>query len=332
VNKLSAIAEAIKRTRNALICGHVMPDGDSIGSVLAMGLALSGRGKHVTMAGPDPIPEIYNFLPGVELFQAHEKPLPGQYDTLIVLDCSIPERLGENFRDLLKHDMVIINLDHHAGSEPFAALNYIDCKAAATGEIVFDLLDLMGIPLTVDIATCLYTAIITDTGSFQYENTTAGTHYRIARLIEGGALADQIHTRLYEEKPLAGLRLLGSALNTLHLSACGRIAWMIVRRETLGALGAKDEHADGLAGYARVIKGVQVGVLFFEKEPGKFKVGFRSKSPVDVNQIARVFDGGGHSRAAGCVLEGSLPEVQERVITAVLNFLGEIHEWHNQCS
>jgi phosphoesterase RecJ-like protein len=332
VNNLSVIAEAVKRTRNALVCGHIMPDGDSIGSVLAMGLALSNSGKQVTMAGPDPIPEIYNFLPGAELFQTHEKPPSGRYDTLIVLDCSISERMGENFRDLLEHDMVVISLDHHIGSEPFAALNFIDCKAAATGEIVFDLLDLMGMPLTVDIATCLYTAIITDTGSFQYENTTAGTHYRIARLIEGGALADQIHTRLYEEKPLASLRLLGSALDTLNLSACGRIAWMTVRRETLGALGAEDEHADGLAGYARAIKGVQVGVLFFEKEPGKFKVGFRSKNPVDVNRIARVFGGGGHSRAAGCMLEGSLPEVQERVIVAVLNFLGEGNGRHNQYS
>lgn len=323
MNELSVIAEAINCAKRVLICGHIMPDGDSIGSILAMGLALSGRGKQVTMAGPDPVPEIYTFLPGVEFFRVCKQPPPGRYDTLIVLDCSIPERLGEGFQGLLKNGMMVINLDHHTGSDPFATLNYIDCEAAATGEIVFELLDLMNIPLTVDIAICLYTAIVTDTGSFQYENTTSGTHYRIARLIEGGAPISEINTRLYEEKPLVGLRLLGSALNTLRLSACGRVAWMTVSREMLDALGARDEHTDGVASYARTIKGVQVGVLFFEKKPGEFKIGFRSKSSVDVNQVARFFGGGGHSRAAGCVLEGSLPEVQERVITTILSFLQE---------
>lgn len=321
MKRLSAVAEAINSAERVLICGHIMPDGDSIGSILAMGMALKGRGKQVTMAGPDPVPEVYGFLPGVELFLACEKPPPGQYDVLMVLDCSVPGRLGENFQDLLERKMMVVSLDHHIDSEPFATLNYLDCKAAATGEIVFDLLELMGVPLTGDIATCLYTAIVSDTGSFQYENTTPGTHYRIARLIEGGVSVCKINTHLYEERPLASLRLLGCALNTLHLSNCGRVAWMTVSKEMLDGLGAEHGHTGGLVSYARVIKGVKVGVLFLENEPGKVKISFRSKGPVDVSQVAHYFGGGGHSRAAGCVLEGTLPEVQERVINVVLNCL-----------
>lgn len=321
MNSLADLAAAIRRSERVLICGHVSPDGDSLGSVLALGLTLEKLGKKVTMAGPDPVPAIYDFLPGAERFWVGEPPAD-KFDTLIVLDCSVPERLGRGYQELLNSQLEIINIDHHAGSLSFGTYRYVDHLSASVGEIIFELLHLMKVSITMETAICLYTAIITDTGSFQYDSTTPDTHRRVAKLLEIGVPAAEICTRLYEEKPKASILLLGQALNTLSLSPCGKVCWITVSREMLNKTGAKDEHTEGLVNFTRSIRGVEVGLLFHEVSDNKYKISFRSKNLVDVNRLAALFGGGGHARAAGCVLQGSLNEIREKVVSAAVLMAG----------
>jgi phosphoesterase RecJ-like protein len=318
LTELTEVAGVLSRADDAFVCGHVMPDGDALGSALALGWALERLGKRVTVASPDPVPELYAFLPGVERLVTDGAGLSG-HTTFVMVDCSVPARLGV-YEEALKAGSIglVVNIDHHqpAGGA-MSSLSFIDPGAAATGEIVFDLIELLGVPLTRDPATCLYTAIVTDTGSFQYESTGAGTHRRAARLIEAGVSVAEVNSRLYEQKPLAGLLLLQRALGGLTFAAGGRIAYMSVTLADLAAVGARDEHTEGLINYARFVRGVEVAVLFRETEPGRFKVGLRSKHRVDVQAVAALFGGGGHTRAAGCLLEGTLDRVRDILLAAV---------------
>lgn len=325
MNNLADIAAALKRAESVLICGHVMPDGDSLGSVLALGITLENMGKKVIMAGHDPAPAIYDFLPGLEKYRAGLPPENG-FDTFIVLDCSVPERLGSGYQDLLSGDKVVIVMDHHASSACFGKYRYVDPSASAVGEIIYDLIIEMGLEITLDVAVCLYTAIVTDTGSFQYDSTTPGTLRRVANLMEIGVPAAQVNIRIYEEKPKAVFLLLCSALSTLKLSPCGKVSWMTVTRETLKNCGAEGEHTEGLVNYTKSIRGVEVGMLFREVEEGCYKISFRSKDFVDVNRLAALFGGGGHFHAAGCTVQGDLDEIREKVVSAALSAVRGINQ------
>lgn len=317
MNNLADIAAALKRAESVLVCGHVMPDGDSLGSVLALGLTLESMGKKVTMAGPDPSPTIYDFLPGLDKYRVGLPP-DGGFDTLVILDCSVPERLGPGFQELLSGETDIIILDHHASSSCFGKYRYVDPAASAVGEIIYDLIIEMGLVINRDVAICLYTAMVTDTGSFQYDSTTPGTLRRVANLMEIGVPAAQINVRIYEEKPKAVFQLLCSVLSTLTTSSCGKVSWMTVTRETIKNSGAEDEHTEGLVNYAKSIRGVEVGMLFREVEEGCYKISFRSKDAVDVNRLAALFGGGGHPHASGCTVQGALDEIKEKVVAAAL--------------
>jgi len=322
VNSLEEIAGALVSSSRVIICGHVIPDGDCLGSVAALGMALEKKGKGVTLASPDPVPEALLFLPGAARFVTDPGD-PGRYDTMIALDCSVPERLG-SFRRYLDRIPKVINIDHHVATAGFAHYNYMDPGAAATGEILMDLLDLMGCSLDRDMATCLYVALATDTGSFRYENTSPETFRRAARLLEAGIPTGEINIRLYEEKPLQAIQVLGAALETLRISPCGKVAWVVVERGLLGRYGAGDEHTDGLINFVRTIKGVEVAIMFREIEAGKYKVGFRSKGEVDVHRLASKLGGGGHIRAAGCVMGGDLRQVVEKVVQEALGDLAGV--------
>lgn len=318
MNSLAEIAGVLRGAGKVVLCGHVMPDGDCVGSVAALGMALEGMGKNVVLASPDPIPELLSFLPGYNRFLIGEESLRGEYDTFVMLDCSVPERLGK-VRALLERDLVTINIDHHISTGHFAGYNHINPSAAAVGEIVLELIDLLGVSISRDMAIGLYVALVTDTGSFQYENTSSDTLRRAARLMDAGVPSPAINILLYEEKPPETLYLLGEALRTLDISPCGKVAWVAVDRNMLDKLAARDEHTDGLINFVRTIRGVEVAVFFREMSPGKYKVGFRSKGAVDVNLLAARFGGGGHARAAGCVLEGDFAEIKKNVIGAAVS-------------
>ncbi|SHE58541.1 phosphoesterase RecJ domain-containing protein [Desulfofundulus australicus DSM 11792] len=317
---LDKIAECLQKARQVILSGHVMPDGDCLGSVAALGLGLMELGKQVTLASPDPLPELYQFLPGADRFLIGEEALKGTYDTFVVLDSSVPDRLGP-LKELLVRDLVVCVIDHHVGNHDFGHFIYVDPKAAATGEIIQDLLDLLHVSSRVDIASCLYTAIVTDTGSFRYQNTTPLTHRRVARLMEEGVDAARLSVLLFEQKSLLHLRVLQAALQTLDFTSCGRVGWMSVTRETLDSLGAREEHTDGLIDYVRSLRGVEVALLFREIESGCWKVGFRSRGQVDVQQVASRFNGGGHLRAAGAVVRGEGEAVIKMVVRAVLEVM-----------
>lgn len=322
-HRLPELAAELKRVKKPVLAGHVMPDGDSIGSTIALGLMLEQFGVGVTLVSQDPIPANYRFLPGVE--RIHIGAVPDEpFDGLILLDCSVPERAGEAVQSLFsKPGIRVIHIDHHISAVPFADFNYVDPAAAAVGEIVFDLTAILGAELTRDIAANLYTAINTDTGSFRYENTTPETHRRVARLMETGVQVGAVNTEIYDEKPVEAVRLLQRVLGTLALSTCGRIAWLTLTLAMEAECGATDVNHEGIINYARLIRGVEVGILFRELPDGRFKVSFRSKRLVNVNLLAAAFGGGGHPRAAGCTMFGRLEDVEPVVIATAGEMVAE---------
>lgn len=325
MNSLDEVARKVRNGRRFLITGHVMPDGDSIGSMLAIGLALERQGREVSFALPGPVPTVYSFLPGADRIKVNPPPAElcngAGFDLVLIMDTSVPERLGE-FGDavqtLRESGSTTVLIDHHVSAVPFGDVNYIDPGVAAAGEIVYDLLKLLGWEIDKDIADCLYVTVATDTGGFRFETTTAATHRRVAEFIEAGVNVREISLRIFEEKPLKSIRAVEAALSTLELSPCGRAAWMTMDLNEAKRLEIEDEHTDGVVNYGRSIQGVEVALFFREVEAGRVKVSFRSKKYVDVSRLALQFGGGGHPRAAGALVEGSIDQVRQTVVGASL--------------
>ncbi|MEG6521705.1 DHH family phosphoesterase [Desulfotomaculum sp. 1211_IL3151] len=313
MNNLKAVTEVLLNSKRPILCGHVMPDGDSLGSVLALGMALQAKGKEVTMVSSDPLPDLYEFLPGIKEIVVGSVP-EKNYDLLVVVDCSVRERLGSTITPLVDYGLPVVVIDHHVNDQPFGSYNYVKSTAAATGEIIMDLLEQLGISLNLDLAINLYTAIVTDTGSFRYENTTPETHVKIAKLLECGVPVSLLSNLIFGEQPLKSIRLLEVALRNLDVSECGRIAWISINQEKIESVGAEDQHIEGLINYPRKIKGVELAISFRELDQNRVKVSFRSKYTVDVNLLAKKFGGGGHVRASGCTIKGNLLEVKEAVL------------------
>jgi bifunctional oligoribonuclease and PAP phosphatase NrnA len=326
MQSLEQVAGEIKGLTRVAIVSHVAPDGDCIGSMVALGSALQGLGVDITLINTDAIPDYLGFLPltGQVIKPSEVRDWP---ETIICVDCSDEARLGEAMLPFLS-GKTIINIDHHISNDEYGTFNYVDPGAAATGQIITQLLDLLEVKLDKNISTALYTALVTDTGSFQYSNTDASTHLMAARLINTGIDVAEISRKLYDTKELPAVRLLGKALDTLELSTDGRLAWISIPRVMLMELGAKDEHAEGVIGFTRALSTVEVGMLFREFSPGRIKVGFRSKQFVDVNKLAAVFGGGGHARASGCIVEASLEEAIAKVVNTAQQFI-EGHDARN---
>jgi len=315
------LVELFRREDDFLLFTHIQPDGDTLGSALGLGLALRDFGKKVTVVRTDPVPEIYLFLPGVGEMQDWRQ-VQGDFRVGVLLDCADPERIGEA-RELLPKLPVVVNIDHHGTNSRFGHYNYVEPQAAAVGEQVYELLHVLSAPLSPAAATCLYTAILTDTGSFRYESTSAKTLRVAAALVEAGAKPAEVAEKAFETRSLSSLRLLGRALNGLELSADGRIAWMSLSREDMAWAGAAEAETEGLINYARSVQGVEVALLFRATPENKIRVSLRSRHWVDVSQVAASFGGGGHPRAAGCTLSLPLKEAQQQVLAKIEEALGE---------
>ena len=308
----AAIYELLDKKHRFMVTSHITPDGDSIGSTLALTLALLKMGKRAVPVIKDDIPKKYRFLPGTDLIV---KDTSESFDAVIALDCGDIERLGFE-KQLKEYGPIVINIDHHKSNDFFGDLNLVDANSSSVGEMVYRLID-GKIDIDYDIALNLYTAIITDTGSIKYSNTTPSSLKILANLVDKGVKPDYVSRHVFERRSLASIKLLKSVLNTLEISADGKIASLLITRDMLRDSGASEEDTDGMINYAREIEGVEVAVIFKENEDSLIRVGFRSNEWVDVSMIAAKFNGGGHPRAAGCVLKFPLQEARGIVLDAI---------------
>lgn len=313
------VLAALRRHGSFVLLLHVNPDGDSVGSTLALGLALERLGRRVAFACPDDLPPAFRFLAGSERFR-HWREVEGDFEVAVALDCSAPDRVGDA-RALLERCPAVLNVDHHPTNPGFGQYRWVDPQRACVGEMVFELVEGLGVPLDPAIAEALYTAIVTDTGSFRYEQTTPLTLRYAAALVEAGVRPERVAYALFESRTPESLALLRAALGTLRLEEGGRLAWMEVTRAMLAETGARPEDAEGLIGYARSVASVEVAVLFHEEPDGRVRVSLRSKREVDVAQVAASLGGGGHARAAGCTLPGPLAAARQRVLDAARSAL-----------
>jgi phosphoesterase RecJ-like protein len=316
---IEKLKDLIMKSESICIISHILPDGDSIGSVLAFGMALrSIKGNQVIMAVNDDIPDIYKFLPGIGQMETINN--EDKFDLLITLDCSDLDRLGDK-KILVENVKEIVNIDHHISNVNFGDLNIVDSKAAATGEIIYKILEEMNIDITKEIATCIYVAISTDTGSFKYENTSPATHSIASKLLEKGIDLNRITTEIYQSRPLAKTRLLIKSLNTLELYCNGKIGVVSITKEMLNKTGTNINDADGIVEFVRDIHTIEVACILKEIETNEIKVGLRSKKYVDVAEIAKYFNGGGHIRASGCTIKNDLESTKNIILTKIKEYI-----------
>ncbi len=319
---LGRVLDALSRADTVLLTTHINADGDGTGCEVAVLEWLRTRGKRGWIVNPTPFPESYAFLlpqgegsldPGSRKAQE----LASGADLLLVLDTGERHRIGGVME--LAGALPTVVIDHHPmGSEPIEGVSLRDPEASATGELVFDLFQESGIPLSPVAALGLYVAVLTDTGSFRFSNATPGAHQVAAALIQAGVDPEETHRRVYGSFPRRKLRLLQASLAELEVDPGGEVAWMTIPTRAYDELSATAEDVEGLVDYPRAIRGVRVGLLFRETAKGHTKVSFRSNGPVDVNRVARSFGGGGHVRAAGAVVEEPLALARARVVEATL--------------
>lgn len=304
----------LRKAPKVALFSHVSPDGDCLGSMLAIGLALEKMGKEVSYYNPNPVPSNLVFLPGQSRI-SQQLPDP-QPETLMFVDCTDLGRVSLSMSDISR-ESTVLNLDHHISNLYFGHMNWVDAQASAVGEVALALINLLGVEIDSDIATNLYTAIVTDSGCFQYSNTTARTHRLAAELLDKGINLPDIHYHIFDQKPLSRIKLLQCALNGLEIYAEGQLAVMTLSLDDFQKSGAEQEVSEGLVNHARTIVGVEVAVLLKEVGPQEIKGSLRSNLWLDVNLIAAQFGGGGHNRAAGCTLRVPLAEAKQSIITAI---------------
>lgn len=315
------IIERLKNEKVFILVSHMLPDGDSIGSLLAMGEGLQQLGKEVSLYTPGPIPRKYTFLQGSERV-LHKISGHGEEVTALVLDCSDPERLG-SLRETVMKRREIINIDHHVTNQSFGTLNLVDSAAAATGEIAYHILKDLGVAMTITMAESLYVAIASDTGSFKFDNTMPATHRVAASLLEYGLNPGLLSQRIFDQRPLAFYALLKDALSSLEFYAGRRLAVMTLSKDIRERSGAGSDDLDGIVNYTRNIEGVELGILFYVESEDETKVGFRSKA-VDVSILAGKLNGGGHARAAGSRLRGDFEKLKKKVIDEACAMLKDL--------
>lgn len=309
---LNKINELIAANTSFLITSHESPDGDAVGSSLALANYLTEIGKDVTVHFSDPVPELYHFLP---LADRVTTTLPDRdYDICFVLDVGEFRRAGEQV-GACRRIGAFINLDHHKTCEKFGVINFIDVNAAATGLLVHRIIKAAGAEVSAASAVCIYVAVITDTGSFRYSNANQEAFAVAGEMISRGVNAWDVASRLYESQPKGRLELLAKALTTLKFSDCGRFASLSVSLDMYAQTGTDAELTDGFINYPRSVSGVEVAIFFRQLDSDSYKVGFRSKGTIDVSRLAEGFGGGGHHNAAGCVVHGDLKTVREKVFS-----------------
>jgi len=318
MKNLRGVIQALEDSRQVLICSHIEPDGDSIGSQLALAELLDSLGKEVRIVNRDPVPDRYRFLDTGDRIQDHLPP-EFQPDTVVILDCSNRERLGR-IGGLISDGMVAVTIDHHRSDPGPEDPAYIDLQASSTGELIIDIIREMDVPIDSRQAERLYTAIFSDTGGFRFPNTTAKSLAAAAELARCGAEPHRIAARIYERRSLASLRLLGHALGKLDALEGGRVTMVSLEADDLERCGAGPGEAQGIVDALITIEDALVGVLTRQMPTGEIKVNLRTRGGLKANKIAEALGGGGHPNAAG--YRTTAPPDQAR--TALL---AEIKKW-----
>ena len=312
---IDRILDAIRGSKTLCVAGHIRPDGDCVGSQLGLVLALRNEGKKVVCWNEDPVPQKYEFLDADGLFQQPKRGL--KFDCVIATDCASFERLGRVSRCIAQRK-VFINIDHHESNTRYADINWVSAREPSCGELIFRLLKVARWPITKPIADCLFTAISTDTGSFQYATTRPGTFHAGAELVTRGANLAKICDEVYQSYPLSRVRLLKHIYSRFRLTHHDQIAYFWLKKADFARAGSDDDQTEGLIDHVRAIAPVVVACVFEEIEPELTRLSLRSKSDkVNVNEIAAQFGGGGHPAAAGARISGKPLSVQRKVIAAV---------------
>lgn len=306
---LKEIAEFIRQKNRFLIVSHARPDGDSLGTALALAEGLAQLGKGVDVVNADPVPRMYECLPGIEGVIVSRQ-VSSSHDALIVLECSDLKRTGIKGLE----GLAAVNIDHHLKNDEFGELNWVDPNAAAVGEMVYLLLDEMGVRISPEIASNLYVALLTDTGSFRFANTTAETFRIAGQLVGAGADPAQLAQSVLMNQPESRLRLLCRVLNSIEFDTSGKLAWLSLTQEMLETTGSSADDSEGMVNYALSVNGVRVCAFFKEEQDQIYRVSLRSRGKEDVSEVARQFGGGGHRNAAGMSLQGPFEEVKNRVL------------------
>ena len=312
---LPPVVEALRTARRVLLTMHRGPDGDALGSALALACALRELGREVTVYNPDELPYNFRFLRGADTV-ATSLPADAAFDVTVATDAGSYDRLGPEVPPAPRRG-VLINLDHHVTTQPFGDLNYVDPEAASVGVLAFKIIAALGHPLSRDAAECIYASILADTGCFRYSSTDPECLRVAAALLEAGVDPWEMTVRVYEQQPLARMKLLAEVLGTLVVE--GRLATLTITNEMIARTGTGTDLTDGFINYARSVDGVEVAASFREPEEqgAAWHVSFRSRGRVDVAAIAQKFGGGGHRNAAGCSIAGDERSVRARIAAEI---------------
>lgn len=311
---LSQVVELIEAKRRFAITSHVRPDGDALGSSLGLYWLLLALDKEPEVIMRDAVPHAYSRLPGAEAVRvtpAVDKP----YDAVFVIECSDITRPG--LIDLERQ--TVVNIDHHSTTSLFGTINWIDSTASAVGEMIYNLCKAIGVRVTREIAECVYTALITDTGSFHYSNTTERTFKVASELVRAGVKPAKVAQAVFGSYPWSKLELLGQVLATARRDPSGRVAWLRQSLEMQNEVHASEDDSDGFVNYPLACGDVEATAFLKETEPGLYRVSLRSKGDINVARIAEKFGGGGHRNAAGCTLRGDWDEAERSLVSQLLD-------------
>jgi phosphoesterase RecJ-like protein len=310
--EIASIVGAIRTRQRFVLSSHVRPDGDSIGSQLAMACALRALGKDVTVVNADPAPATMMAFPGVPDIRIATR-MDDPYDAAIIMECGDLSRTGVAGLD----SGFVINIDHHPGNTNYGRINWFDARAAACAEMVFDLVVALGVPLSLEIATHVYLAILTDTGSFHYSSLSPRTFDICRQLLEAGVDPVRMARQVFDDSTPARLRLHGAVLAAMQLDPSGRVAVLAIEPEIMRAAGATSDDTEGLINQPLTVKAIQAVVFFRKMDGDEYRVSMRSKGAVDIGAVAKEYGGGGHKNAAGCTVTGALDALRATLIGKV---------------
>jgi phosphoesterase RecJ-like protein len=310
--ELDHIIEAIGARRRFVLSSHSRPDGDSIGSQLAMAYALRALGKEVTVVNSDAAPGPLMTFPGVPDIQIADR-VSGEFDAAIIMECGDLARTG--VAGLERY--FVINIDHHPGNSSYGQINWFDSTAAACGEMVYDLVRALGVPLSSDIAAHIYLAILTDTGSFHYSSISPRTFEICKETLLAGVDPVRVARNVYDSNNMGRLKLFGAVLSAMQLDPTGRIAIVYLDHEMARAAGGTYEDTEGLINLPLTVKEIRAVVFFKQAEGEEYRVSMRSKGDIDIGAVAKDFGGGGHKNAAGCTVHGGIDALQKLLVEKI---------------